>query len=130
VTLTGGFSGPTPQAHGVVGYPFTSPAGVGTIEFTARSARVVRLSFEATPPNGSQTLRLADGTHELPFPLEGRTAVSALVEIPRGRSFVLVKTDPAATSEADAIVLSAARATRATGTPDLQAEQISADPGF
>src|SRR5439155_15206569 len=40
VTLTGGFSGPTPQAHGVVGYPFTSPAGVGTIEFTAPAPAV------------------------------------------------------------------------------------------
>jgi O-antigen/teichoic acid export membrane protein len=130
VTLTGGFSGPTGPTHGVVGYPFVSPSGVGTIELTAQRAAVVRLSFLATPPGREQTLRLADETNELSFPLDGRTPVSALVQIPRGRSFVLVKTDPAATSEEDAIVLSAARATRATGSAQLQAETISADPGF
>ncbi len=130
VTLTGGFSGPTGPTDGVVGYPLVSPAGVGTIEFTAQRSGIVRLSFFATPPGRRQTLRLADETNELSFPLDGKTPVSALVEIPRGRSLLLAKTDPAATSESDAIVLSAPRATTAIGSPELHAEQFSGNPGF
>jgi hypothetical protein len=41
-----------------------------------------------------------------------------------------VKTDPAPTSEADAIFVSLPHAERATGTPTLQAQPISPDPGF
>ena len=130
VTLTGGFGNPTPTAAGVPGYAFTSPSGVGTIELTATTPGLVRLTFDATPPGREQTLRLADDTTELQFPLAGRTRVSALVEIPRGVSYVLVKTDPAATSESDAIVVSAARATEASGQAQLPAVPISSDPGF
>jgi hypothetical protein len=45
-------------------------------------------------------------------------------------SLVLVKTDPAATSSADAIVLSHIQVARASGTPQLNAIAEDADPGF
>jgi O-antigen/teichoic acid export membrane protein len=130
VTLPGGFGEPAPPKDGVVGYPLISPSGVGTIELVAREPVLVSLSFDAAPPGGRQVLRLAGADRELPFTLEGRTGVSVVVEIPRGRSYLLVKTDPAATSEKDAIVFSAPRARRASGTPELHAEPISPDPGF
>ena len=90
----------------------------------------MRLTFGATPPGREQTLRLADKDNELPFDLKGTTEVSTLVQIPRGTSYLLVKTDPAATSDEDAIVLSAVRAERASGSPQLHAVPISPDPGF
>ena len=130
VTLVGGFGEPTPTDTGLVVYPLTSPSGVGTIDFTAREAGVVRLIFEATPPRPGQVLRLADAETELSFTLDGQTPVQVLVEIPRGRSYVFVKTDPAATSDADAVVFSAPRALRTTGASQLQAEAISDDPEF
>lgn len=130
VTLPGGFTGPTRPTDGVVGYPLVSPSGVGEIQFTTRSPGTVRLTFDATPPQGRQVLRLVDSSTDMPFTLEGRTRVSVLVRIPRGRSILLVKTDPAATSEADAVVLSAPRAERSSGAAQLQAEPVSPDPGF
>jgi len=52
------------------------------------------------------------------------------VAVPRGQSYVLVKTDPAATSAQDAIVLAAPRASRTGAAPRLHAILVSADPGF
>jgi len=130
VTLTGGFGAPQPPQDGKVGYPFNSPSGVGTMQFTAQQPGVVRLTFDAKPPGREQTLRLADDATEIPFDLHGPASVSVLVQIPRGTSYVLVKTDPAATSDDDAIVVSAPRAEEASGTPQLHAVLISSDPGF
>jgi hypothetical protein len=73
---------------------------------------------------------LGDAENELAFELDGRTPISVLVEIPRGVSYLLVKTDPAATSEEDAIVILAPRAERATGPAELHAVPTSPDPGF
>ncbi len=131
VGLYGGFADPRPPANGVVGFPLVSTVGVGYVELATKEAGVVRLSFDADPPQGEgRVLRVADAAGERPFTLAARTAVSVLVQIPRGRSLLLVKTDPPPTSEADAIVLSALRAEKASGPPDLRAEQISSDPGF
>jgi len=130
VTYSGGFGNPTWSKQTGVGYPLLAPSGVATLEFAARAPAVVRLAFEATPPDGSRTLRLADATRELSYPLDGRTHVSALVSLPSGRSYILVKTDPAATSEADAIVLAGAHATTAAREPELEAVSISGAAGF
>ena len=130
VTYAGGFGNPTWSKHTGVGYPLVSPSGVATLELATRTPQVVLLTFEATPPNRPQTLRLADEARELSYPLDGPTRVSALVAVPRGRSYVLLKTDPAATSETDAILVAAARATAASGAPALRAVPISADAGF
>jgi O-antigen/teichoic acid export membrane protein len=130
VTLPGGFDGPTAPDHGAPGYPFAATSGVGTLQFTAQEPALVRLQLDASPPGREQTLRLGDDEKELEFDLVRRQPVSALVQIPRGTSYLLVKTDPAATSDEDAIVVYAPRAVRATGTPQLHAVLISPDPGF
>jgi hypothetical protein len=75
-------------------------------------------------------LVLADSGTKLPFTLEGRTRVSALVEVPRGRSRLLVKARPAPAAEEDAVLLYAPRAEEASGPADLRAIPISADPGL
>ena len=130
VTLTGGFGEPAPTPDGLVGYPLVSPSGVATIDFTSQEARTVRLSFAAAPPGRRQVLRVADSDTELSFPLDGTTDISIAVEIPRGTSYLLVKTDPAATSEKDAIVVSRPRAERTTDAAQLTSVPISPEPGF
>jgi hypothetical protein len=131
VTLPGGFANPKRAREGFVGHALVSPAGVGVIELAARTRGVVLLVFDAVPPPGAQRpLRIADNEREQAFTINGRTHVSVLVEIPQGLSRLLVKTDPAATSQADAIVLSDPRAEKASGEPVLHAEPLSPDPGF
>ncbi|MDX6370694.1 MAG: hypothetical protein QOG93_2196 [Gaiellaceae bacterium] len=132
VTLPGGFDKPHLGADGVAVYPLVSSAGVGVLDFTARSAGLVRLVFDATPPPGAKaaTLRVADSKSEQAFPLSGRTPVSVLVAIPRGQSQLLLKTDPTPTSAADAILISIPRAERASGAAVLHADLVSANPGF
>lgn len=131
VTLPGGFAKPRREENGLVGYPFVAGSGVGVIQLRARTPALVLISFEAQPPGGGQgTLRLTDAEHEQRFLLNGRTRISLKVQIPRGLSQLLVKTDPAPTSEADAIVLSAPRATNTSGEAALRATPISRDPGF
>jgi hypothetical protein len=128
--LPGGFAKPRRLA-GLVGYPLVSSSGVAVLEFATKTAGVVRLVFDALPPKGAQRpLRLADSHSEQAFTLSGRTLVSLNIEIPRGLSQLLVKTDPAATSEQDAVVLSVPRAEQATGEASLHADLISPDPGF
>ena len=131
VTVGGGFAPPRRNGTGDVGFALVSPEGVGVIEFTAKEAAVVRLVFEATPPTDEKrVLRVADTDHERSFALDGPTPVSVFVEVPRGRSYLQIKTDPAATSEEDAVVLGVPRAERTSRTADLQAELIAPDPGF
>jgi O-antigen/teichoic acid export membrane protein len=131
VTLPSGFGEALPPEGGDVPFPLTSPAGVGYFELRAKAPALLRLTFTAYPPAGeARELRLSDGQTEVPFPLGGRQAVSVLVDVPAGLSRLLVKTDPAATSLEDAIVLTAPRAELATGTPQLRAEAVSPDIGF
>jgi hypothetical protein len=131
VTLHGGFGDPLPPKGHDVYFPLVSPSGVAYFEIRARQAGLVRITFLANPPDGEKrVLRLADAGHELSFSLDGRTLVSTLVEVPSGLSMLLVKTDPAATSVEDAIILTAPVADRATGTPQLTADQVSQSIGF
>jgi hypothetical protein len=130
VTLPGGFGAPVAVGDDLPGLPLTSPSGVGVIGFTAKASSTVQLEFDAQPATDGQVIRLADDDTELPFELAGVTSISVLVDVPRGRSFILVKVDPAATSPDDAVVLTKPRATRASGTPELVAETISTEPGF
>jgi len=131
VTLPVGFGPPGPPQGTSVRFPLVAPSGVGYIGLRATRPRIVRVSFDAEPPKGQQrVLRVADNSTELPFTLRGRTHVSVLVQIPRGYSLLLVKTDPPPTSEADAIELSAAHANPTSGAPGLHALPESADPGF
>jgi hypothetical protein len=132
VTLPGGFATPQREANGLVGYPFISTAGVGVLDLAAQTPGLVRLVLDARPPAGAATrvLRIADPYGEQAFTLHGWTRVSVLVEVPRGQSQLLVKTDPAPTSPADAIVVAAPRTEHATGQPKLHAELTSPSPGF
>jgi hypothetical protein len=131
VTLPGGFATPRRMSDGHIGFPLVSAGGVGELEFAARESGVVRLSFDVTPPKGgSKTLRLADATTEQSFTLTRPFRIALNVEVPRGLSRLLVKVDPAATSEGDAVVLTAPQALRASGPPVLHAEPLSSNPGF
>jgi hypothetical protein len=131
VTLPGGFAKPTTLPGGDVGHALVSPAGVGSLELTAKASGVVRLTFDAFSPGGvARKVRIAGVGRELQLPVGERTPVSILVQVPRGRSRLLVKVDPAATSEADAVVLSSPRAERGAGEAVVQAEPISPDPGI
>jgi O-antigen/teichoic acid export membrane protein len=131
VSLPGGFEKPERAEDGSVAFPLISSAGVGVIELAALKPGVVQLSFEAAPPKGTtRPLRVADSHTEQAFTLSARTTVSVLVEIPRGRSLLLVKTDPPAKSLADAILISPPRAAPSTGQPALHADLISPNPGF
>ena len=56
--------------------------------------------------------------------MNGRTTISTLVDVPRGTSKLLLKVDPPPASEQDAIVISAPRAERSSGTPVLHAEFV------
>jgi hypothetical protein len=56
--------------------------------------------------------------------------IPALSAVPRGVSQLVLKVDPAPTSEADAVVLSRLRVETAAGTAPLHAIPSSADPGF
>ena len=131
VTLPGGFAAPHRDTRGAVDYPLVSTAGVGVIQLRANKTGVVHLSFYAQPAgSAAATLRIADGQKEQAFTLHGRTKVSVDVQLPVGLSQLLVKTDPAPTSEADAILFSAPLGERSSAQPSLHAQLISGDPGF
>jgi O-antigen/teichoic acid export membrane protein len=130
VTLPG-FAGPNPLAQAALGFLLDSPSGVAYIGFRSKEAQVVRLVFDAAPPkNATRVLRLADDKKEMPFTLNAKTQIAVLVAIPRGYSLILAKTDPPATSDANAIVLSNVRAERGSGEPALHGLPEAADPGF
>jgi O-antigen/teichoic acid export membrane protein len=131
VTLPGGFAAPRRDAQGRVDYPLVSPAGVGVIQLRAKRRRVVRLSFDALPQSSATaTVRITDGRSEQAFTLHGRTHVMLDVQLPLGLSQLLIKTDPAPTSEENAILFSAPLAERSSAQPALHAQRISGDPGF
>jgi hypothetical protein len=129
VTLPGGFSPPR-LVEGSVDYPLTAPAGVALMELRAKEAGVIRLVFDATAPSSVSELRIEDAQGEHPFQLTGKTHLDVNVEVPRGVSQLLLKVDPPATSEDDAVVISQPRAETATGAAELHAIPTSADPGF
>jgi O-antigen/teichoic acid export membrane protein len=131
VTLHSGFGEPRPPEGNRVDFPLVSSSGVGYFEIRSREPGLLRLTFEAESPDGSpRVLRLADADGEVPFTIGERTPISLLVDVPSGLSYLLVKTDPAATSVDDAIDVTAPLAERASGTAQLQAEPISPDIGF
>jgi hypothetical protein len=131
VAAVSGFSAPLPLKDANPGYALIAPSGVGYFNIRSREAKVVELSFDAEPPrNQTRLLRLADSSNERHFPLRGVTHVSLPVAIPRGFSLVLVKTDPAATSIGDAIVMSNIRVRASSAPPSLNAVLENPDPGF
>jgi hypothetical protein len=131
VAAVSGFGPPEPLENGTPAFPLLSPSGVGYFTIRAKRDGVVRLSFDADPPSGERrVLRLADNSHERRFALNGRTHISIVLDIPRGVSLVLVKTDPAPASREDAIVISGLQVERAAQPAQLAALLQDADPGF
>jgi hypothetical protein len=129
VTLPGGFAQPRIVAGNVV-YPLIDPSGVALLEIHAKKAGVIRLIFDATAQAGSRVLRIQDSQGEHPYTVSGTTNFDQNVEVARGVSQLLLKVDPAATSEQDAILVSQPRTAPAAGPPALRATPSSSDPGF
>src|SRR5205823_785963 len=107
-----------------------APSGVAVLELRAKTPEAVRLVFDATVPKGTRAFRIQDARGDHPFTLTGSMHFDLNVALPRGVSQLLLKVDPAPTSEADAVVLSQPRAERASGAATLHAIPSSADPGF
>jgi O-antigen/teichoic acid export membrane protein len=130
ITLPGGFATPRLVAGDVVGYPLVAPSGVALMELRAKTPGVVRVVFDATAPSGSRQLRIQDAQGEHPVALSGSMHFDLNVEVPRGVSQLVLKIDPAPTSETDAVILSQPRAEPPSGAAALRAIPSSADPGF
>jgi hypothetical protein len=131
VAAVSGFDPPEPLKDGTPAFPLTSPSGVAYFTIRAKDPATVRLSFDASGPGGQRrVLRLANDKDERRFPVGAETHVSLDVAVPRGMSLVLVKTDPAPTSRADAVVISHVVARRTAAPPQLDALLEDGDPGF
>lgn len=130
VTFPGGFAAPRLEAGDVVGYPLVATSGVALLELRAKAPGVVRLVFDATAPKGERQFRIQDAQGEHPFTFNTSMHFDMTVEVPRGVSGLVLKVDPAPTSEADAVVLTQLRVETAAGTAALHATPSSADPGF
>ncbi|MGZ4370866.1 MAG: hypothetical protein ACXVRQ_01535, partial [Gaiellaceae bacterium] len=131
VTMPGGFAPPRKLEQGFIGSPLISTAGVGVLEIRAKQNTTVQIVLNALSANGTcRTLRIADSKAEQSFDVTSKTRISVIVQVPRGVSQLLVKTDPPPTSEADALVLSTPHATKSSAAPSLHADRVSAEPGF
>jgi O-antigen/teichoic acid export membrane protein len=130
VTLPAGFGVPRRLGGDGIGYPLVAPSGVALLEIHSKAPGVIRVSFDATAPSGSRVLRIQDTQGEHPFTIDGTRHFDLDVEVTRGVSQLLLKVDPPATSDQDAVVLSQPRTATATGAPVLLASPSSADPGF
>jgi hypothetical protein len=128
VTLPAGFGAPRRAAGNVIGYPLVS---TGVLELRTKQPGVIRLVFDAIPPDGSpRQLVFTDATGDHPLTVRGPTHFALDVELLRGVSDVQVRSEPAATSETDAILVTQPRTERTSGKPVLQLGPSSADPGF
>ncbi|CAN5273468.1 hypothetical protein BH18ACT12_BH18ACT12_08410 [soil metagenome] len=130
VMLSGGFALPRRLEDGAIGYPLIASGGVALLEVRAKEPGIIRLVFDATSPSGSRELRIQDDQGEHPLSISGSMHFDLNVEVPRGVSQLVLKIDPAPTSEADAVVLSQPRAEPPSGAATLRAIPSSGDPGF
>jgi hypothetical protein len=126
-----GFGPPEALQDGTPIFPLLSSSGVGYFTIRAKQAGTIRLSFDASAPRGRRAvIRLANDSDERPFAVRAKTRISVVVDIPRGVSLILVKTDPAPQSRADAIVISRLEVERATEHAQLGALLQDGEPGF
>jgi hypothetical protein len=132
IAAVSGFGPPEALAEGTPAFALLSSSGVGYFTIRAKQAAAVRLSFDGTPPQGGKrVIRLANDSEQRAFALPtANTHVSVILAIRRGVSLVLVKTDPAPQSRADAIVISGLEVERTTEPAQLSAVLQDADPGF
>jgi O-antigen/teichoic acid export membrane protein len=131
VILAGGFAAPRALSDGAVGYPIVASSGVAAIDVRAKAPGTIRIDLNAIPPSGgTRQLRIEGASGVRTYPLNGVTPLSLVVAVPRGDSQLLLKTDPAATSEGDAVVLTQPRVEPAPVAPVFHPQPVSADPGF
>ena len=132
VAAVSGFGPPEALDDGTPIYPLISSSGVGYFTIRAKEAGTIRLSFDATPPSGRRrVIRLANDSRERAFAVSASKAhISVVIAIPRGVSLLIVKTDPAPQSRADALVISRLEVERANEPAQLTALLQDADPGF
>jgi hypothetical protein len=131
VAAVSGFGPPEALQDGTPAFPLISSSGVGYFTIRAKQAGAVRLSFDASAPRGQRrVIRLASDSDERPFAVGAKTRISFVVDVPRGVSLILAKTDPAPQSRADAIVISRLEVERATEPAQLGALLQDGEPGF
>jgi hypothetical protein len=131
VAAVSGFDPPEALPDGTPAFPLIASSGVGYFTIRAKQAGTVRLSFDASAPSGqSRVIRLANNSAEQRFAVGAKTHISLDVAVPRGVSLVLVKTDPAPQSRADAVVISRLEVERTTDPAKLDAVLQDGAPGF
>ena len=131
VTLPGGFAKPRDIHGSFNGFPLIAAGGVGVLHIASKHAGVVRLVFDAAPPQGqTRTLRLADSKTRAGVSARGQTTRVGAGRDPAGSIAAPREDRSSPTSEDDAIVISAPRAETTSGQSVLHADVVSADPGF
>ncbi len=128
--FAGGFAAPRRVENGVIFYPLIASGGVAVLEIRSRVPGIVRLEFDAAAPGGQRDLRVQDTQGEHPYGFTGSRHFAENIEVPRGVSQLLFKVDPAATSEADAVLLTQPSVGAGNGAATFRAISVSADPGF
>jgi O-antigen/teichoic acid export membrane protein len=117
------FEDPLDPRDGFVGYPLSGSSG--RIELSAPTRRVVRLQFDAVPTSQAPlSLHLTGAIGELTVPLSGATRVSALVQIPQGRSLLVVAVEPTPAPGVVPVELSAPWTERASGRSVVRAAPV------
>jgi hypothetical protein len=109
---------------GFVGNPLTGQTG--TLELWSPNAQVVRLLVDAVPQGQTRTLQLRGAAGDVTFPLAGRTRISTVVRVPRGRSSLDLRIEPAQQAGEFPLHLSAPWTERTTERPALVARPLDA----
>jgi hypothetical protein len=130
VMYTGGFGAPRRLDNGALVYPLIASGGIAVIEIRSRVHQIVRVEFVAGAPGGQRDLSVQDSQGEHPYGFTGSRFFGENVEVPRGVSQLVLRVDPPATSNADAVVLTQPRVGPATGAATFHAIPVSDDPGF
>jgi hypothetical protein len=128
--FAGGFAPPRRLESGVIVSPLIASGGVAVLEIRSRVPGIVRVEFVAGAAGGQRDLRVQDAQGEHPYGFTGSRQFAENIEVPRGVSQLLFKVDPAATSEADAVLLTQPRVSAGTSAATFRAISVSADPGF
>jgi hypothetical protein len=128
VTFPGGFAAPRLEGDALA-FPLTSPSGVGVVQLRAKTPGIVALEFDVRNPVG-RLVRIAASGDEVPFTVVGKDRIRVNVQVLRGLSQLLIKMDPPAKSEADALVIALPQQRRPVGDTQLLADLLSPDPGF
>jgi hypothetical protein len=128
--LAGGFAAPQRLDTGTMVYPLIASGGVAVMEIRSRVPQIVHVEFIAGAPGGQRDLNVQDSEGEHPYGFTGSRLFAENVEVPRGVSQLIFKVNPAATSDADAVVLTQPRVGAPTGAAAFHAIPVSGDPGF